>query len=488
MKSYKSLSPLKNGESLRIWNFEAETLSTYLGVASRNRKMLRTSTIRILMSSHMIIGMHLGNGYGSQPGAWRMPGTDPRSYTSFDARVRQAQAAERGKFQFLFLPDGPSVVAGIDDEPPHFNLDVMLTLAAIARETDRIGLVATGSTTFNEPYNLARQFKALDVMSHGRAGWNAITSSGEDVAANYGRRLPSSEDRYGRAHEAVQLVQALWGSWGLDAWVHDQTTGQFARGSQIAPINRAGKFVASRGPLYIPPSEQGQPVIFHAGGSPNAHALAGRFASAVVGASFSIEDARAQRAAFRNAAERAGRDPDEIKFFPGLMTTIANDRRAALDRRIALTGRTFPQRVPYLQQMLGVRLDPARLDEPLSREQLAAARPSSRDPRSANALKIAREGWSLRDVLAHGVIDYHPVIAGPPVEAADHMQEWFEAGAADGFWISPDIYDDGVDAFVDEVVPILQERGLFHREYEGSTLRAHLGAPAQYGLDPRVSG
>jgi FMN-dependent oxidoreductase (nitrilotriacetate monooxygenase family) len=440
------------------------------------------------MTKKMIIGMHLGNGYGSQPGAWRMPGVDPQSYASFDAKVRHAKAAERGKLQFLFLPDGPGHVGDIETEAPHFNLDVMLTLAAIARETDRIGLVATGSTTFNEPYNLARQFKALDIMSHGRAGWNAVTSSGEDVAANFGQRIPSSADRYGRAHEMVQLVQSLWGSWGLDAWVHDAKTGLFAKEEEIQPINMGGKYVASRGPLYIPPSEQGQPVIFHSGGSQNALVLGGRFASALIGATFTIEDARAQRTAFRNAAERAGRDPDEIKFIAGIMTTIAPDRRAALDRRIALTQRTFPQRVRYLEQMLGVPLDPNRMDEPLTAKQLAAAYASPLDPRSAHALKIAREGWSLRDILAHGVIDYHPVIVGPGVEAADHMQEWFEAGAADGFWISPDVYEDGVDAFVDGVVPVLQERGLFHADYEGTTLRDHLGARPQYGTDPRVVG
>ncbi|GEO06334.1 nitrilotriacetate monooxygenase [Adhaeribacter aerolatus] len=436
----------------------------------------------------MLIGLHLGNGYGSQPGAWRMPGVDPTSYTSFDARVKQAQSAERGKFQFIFLPDGPgAMLADIENEAPSFNLDVMLTLAAVARETKRIGLVATGSTTFNEPYNLARQFKALDVMSHGRAGWNAVTSSGEAVAANYGRTIPSSEERYGRAHEVIQLIQALWGSWEKDAWVHDQESGQFAKSEQILPINLKGKYVGSRGPLYIPPSEQGQPIIFHAGGSPNAHELAGRFANAVIGAAFTIEDARAQRNAFREAAERYGRNPDEIKYIPGLMTTIAKDRRTALDRRIQLTEHLFPQRVAYLQQMLGVRLDINRLNEPLSKEQLEAARPSPFDPRSRHALKIAKEGWRLRDVLAHGVIDYHPVIVGPGMEAANHMQAWFEAGAADGFWISADVNADGIDAFVDEVVPILQERGLFHQDYAGKTLREHLGAPEQYGIDPRVS-
>ena len=435
----------------------------------------------------MLIGLHLGNGYGSQSGAWRMPGVDPESYKSFDARVKQAQAAERGKFQFIFLPDGPgAVMTDIATESPAFNLDVMMTLAAVARETEYIGLVATGSTTFNEPFNLARQFKALDIMSHGRAGWNAITSSGEDVAANYGKRIPSSEDRYGRAHEAIQLIEGLWGSWQKDAWIHNQETGQFARKEQILPINLQGKYVGSRGPLYIPPSEQGQPIIFHAGGSPNAHELAGRFANVVIGAAFTIEDARAQRNAFRAAAKRYGRDPDEIKYIAGLMTTIAKDRRTALDRRIQLGGDSLVQRLGYLQQMLGIPLDSSRMNEPLSAAQLETARPSRYDPRSANALKIAKEGWSLRDILAHGVIDYHPVIVGPGVEAADHMQAWFEAEAADGFWISPDVNSDGIDAFVDQVVPLLQERGLFHKEYEGKTLRGHLGAPDQYGIDPRV--
>jgi FMN-dependent oxidoreductase (nitrilotriacetate monooxygenase family) len=435
----------------------------------------------------MLIGLHLGNGYGSSPGAWRMPWVDPESYVSYDARVKQAQAAERGKFQFIFLPDGPgAIMADIDSEAPNFNLDVMMTLAAVARETKCIGLVATGSTTFNEPFNLARQFKALDIMSHGRAGWNAITSSGNDVAANYGKKIPSSEERYGRAHEAIQLVQSLWGSWGKEAWLHDQKTGRFARKDQIAPINLQGKFVGSRGPLYIPPSEQGQPIIFHAGGSPNAHKLAGRFANVVIGAAFTIEDARDQRNAFRESAKRYGRNPDEIKYIAGLMTTIAPNRREALNRRTQLTEHLFPQRIAYLEQMLGIPLDIQKMNAPLSEAALKTARPLRYDPRSAHALKIAKEGWSLRDIIAHGVIDYHPVIVGPGVEAADHMQAWFEAEAADGFWISPDVNVDGIDAFVNQVVPILQQRGIFHLDYEGKTLRENLGVPDQYGVDPRV--
>lgn len=438
------------------------------------------------MDKKMLIGLSYGGGYGTQPGAWRMPGVDPKSYANVDVVVKHAQAAERGKLHFVFLPDGFGKLEDIENAPPVTTLEAMLTLGIIARETKHIGLLATGSTTFNEPYNLARQFKALDVMSHGRAGWNAITSSTNDAASNYGVTIPSSKERYGRAHEMVQLVQALWGSWGRDAWIHNQESGEFTKKGQVLPINMYGQFVGSRGPLYIPPSEQGQPIIVHGGGSPNAHELAGRFANVVVGAVFTIEDARAQRNAFRAAAIRYGRDPDEIKFFAGIMTTIAKDRRTALDRRIQLTKNEFPQRVAYLQSMLGIPLNTNQLDQPLTKEQLSAARPSPYDPRSVNALKIAKEGWSLRDIIAHGVIDYHPVIVGPGVEAADHMQSWFEAGAADGFWILPDVYDDGIDDFVDEVVPILQERGLFHQEYEGKTLRENLGVPDQYGIDPRV--
>ena len=440
------------------------------------------------MAREMIIGMHFGNGYGSQPGAWRMSGVDPTSYTNFDNQVRYAQAAERGKFQFLFVPDFPALKGDIEAEAPQITIDPMMTLAAVARETKRIGLVATGTATFSEPYGLARQFKALDLMSHGRAGWNAVPTSDPAIAANYGRELPSRAEKYERLHESIQIVQALWGSWERDAWLHDTTSGRFADPAKIQPINLRGRHVGSRGPLPIPPSEQGQPVIFQAGGGDCGLEVAGRYASGVIGATFTIDDAREHRNDLRAAAERNGRDPNEIKFFAGLMTTIAPDKRTGLDRRIALSGHTFPQRALYLGQMLGLLIDPARLDTPLSQEQLEAARPSHNDPRSNHALKIAREGWAVRDILAHGVIDYHPAIAGPAIEVADHMQEWFEDGAVDGFWLSPDVYEDGIDAFVDSVVPILQERGLFHRDYEGITLREHLGVPAQYGLDPRIIG
>ncbi|WP_127782869.1 NtaA/DmoA family FMN-dependent monooxygenase [Rhodococcus sp. X156] len=437
----------------------------------------------------MLLAIQMANGYGSQPGSWRMPGVDPSSYTDMDVFARHVQVAERGKIQLVFLADTPALENDIERGVPNHAIDPLVVLTTMARATERIGLVATASTTLNEPYTIARQFKALDVASHGRAGWNAVPTSLPAAAANYGVTLPPRAEKYERLHEVIQIVQALWGSWGPDAWVRDVAGRRFADTSQIQPVNLQGRHVSSRGPLPIPPSEQGQPVVFQAGGGSNGLEVAARYASGVYANPFTIEEGRAHRAALRAAAESVGRDPDEVKLFAGFMPSIAPSRRAALDRRRQLDEVVdLDQRVTYLGAMLGLRLTPNQIDEPLTPQQLAAARPSPGDPRSPHALEVAREGWTLRDVLAHGVIDYHPVVPGTAADVADHMQEWFEAGACDGFSLAIDVYADGIEAFVDQVVPLLQERGLFHHDYEGATLRDHLGAPAQYGLDPRLAG
>jgi FMN-dependent oxidoreductase (nitrilotriacetate monooxygenase family) len=435
----------------------------------------------------MILGGMLGSSYGGLTGAWRAPGVDPYNFASTDAQVRVARSAERGGFSFMFLPDFAAVRGGEDRAGLGMTMDPMLALAAVARETSHIGLVATGSTTFQEPYNLARQFKALDVMSHGRAGWNAVTTSDATVAANYGQPVAGRSERYQRAHETIQIVQALWGSWEKDAWIGDRDSGRYLDPDKLRPVNLRGEHVASRGPLPIPPSEQGQPVIFTAGGpSPHLLELAGRYANGFIAEVWTIEEARQQRAMVREAARRAGRDPDEIKYFPGLMTTVAPSVREGLDRRLAVAGEAPEVRVQMLGQMLGLHLGPDRIGDRLTSDELARAFAAPVDPRSENALRVARQGWSVRDVLAHGVIDFHPTVVGPGELAADHLQEWFEAEAADGFWIIPDLAESGMDAFVYEVVPILRARGLYSCEYAGATLRDNLDIPEQYGLDPRL--
>ncbi|MBC3185818.1 NtaA/DmoA family FMN-dependent monooxygenase [Corynebacterium sp. zg-331] len=431
----------------------------------------------------MLIGMQLGNGYGSQVTAWRAPQVDVNNYVNLDSHVRYARKAERGKFHFLFFPDSPNQTQKHPGEAPQMTLDPLITMAAIARETSHIGMVTTASTSWNEPYNLARQLKTLDVMSGGRIGWNAVTGSDPMGAANFGQELKPSHERYERLHEFVQITQALWGSWEKDNWPPNRDASIFADPDKIRPINLGGKHVASRGPLPIPPSKQGQPVIFQAGGSPNGLTVAGRYANVVIGAAFTKEDAKAQRMRVRQAAADAGRDPDEMKFVAGIMPTIAPTMREALDRRGFLVEPTIQQRVSYLGLMLSTTLTPEDLDTTLTNRPLRA-NPS--DPRSGRALELAREGWTVRDILYHGIIDFHPSPIGPPEVTADHMQEWFEYGAVDGFWFSPDIYEDGIDAFVDGVVPILQRRGLFHADYEADTLRGHLGIAEQYGPDPRL--
>lgn len=280
-----------------------------------------------MTSRQMILGMQFSGGYGAAPGAWRLPGANLNSYTDMDQFVRYAQAAERGKVQLLFIADTPVLDVDLDHHAPHHMIDPLLILTVLARETERIGLVTTASTTFTEPYNLARQFKALDVISHGRAGWNAVTTSDPAAAANFGATIPPRAEKYERAHEVIQIVQGLWGSWEKDAWLLDVDGKRFADMDKIQPVNLQGKHVASRGPLPIPPSEQGQPVIFQAGGGSYGLELAGRYASGVYANPYTIEDARAQRQALRDAAKRAGRDPEEVKMLAGFMPTITPPAR-----------------------------------------------------------------------------------------------------------------------------------------------------------------
>lgn len=205
-----------------------------------------------MTSRQMILGMQFSGGYGAAPGAWRLPGANLNSYTDMDQFVRYAQAAERGKVQLLFIADTPVLDVDLDHHAPHHMIDPLLILTVLARETERIGLVTTASTTFTEPYNLARQFKALDVISHGRAGWNAVTTSDPAAAANFGATIPPRAEKYERAHEVIQIVQGLWGSWEKDAWLLDVDGKRFADMDKIQPVNLQGKHVASRGPLPIP--------------------------------------------------------------------------------------------------------------------------------------------------------------------------------------------------------------------------------------------
>ncbi|MGY1969776.1 NtaA/DmoA family FMN-dependent monooxygenase [Nocardia gipuzkoensis] len=432
---------------------------------------------------HLAVGT--GNILGASPYAWLDPGVDPTDYTNIHAVMRYAQAAERGNFDFIFLGDFLAQTQRSEAHSPNQTLEPTVVATAIALATERIGVVNTVSATFEEPYNIARVLKSLDVISGGRIGWNAVTTSSPQAAANFGRTIEDRDTRYARANEVIQIVQALWGSWQEDAWIGDQDTRRFSDLSKIAPVNLQGDYVASRGPLEIPPSKQGQPVMAHAGASPHSHALAGRYADILISEVFTIDEARRQRGAVRRAAEAAGRNPDGIKFFPGVMPTVATTHAQALTRRGMLVEPDIVQQVHHLGRLLGLPLGPSDLDAPLSADQLSIARAHPGDPRSPKALEVAREGWTVREVLHHAVIDYHPSPIGSPEVVADHIQEWFEAGAADGFLVMPGVLAEGLSSFVDGVIPILQQRGLFRTEYEGETLRENLDLDHQYGLHRR---
>ncbi|XVV12581.1 NtaA/DmoA family FMN-dependent monooxygenase [Actinoplanes sp. CA-131856] len=431
----------------------------------------------------MLIGAQLAN-YGSFRSAWRWPAANPRDYLGLDAMLDAARWAERGALQVLFLADHPAMREDLTNSVPSASIDPIVVVTHLIANTSRIGVALTQSTTFNFPYTVARQLKALDVLSGGRIGWNAVTANDPTIAANYGTGIADREQRYARAHEFIQLVQALWGSFGENALLMDVEAGVFADGSQIQPINLGGQYVASRGPLPIPASAQGQPILFQAGGGTEALQLAGHYASGVYSMATDVRTGRAHRANLDEAARAAGREPTEINMFMGLFTTIADTEQQALDRRhqlMDLMADTVPGKLQHLAAIAGTRITLDQAHTPLPERQRASLRSAPGQMHSERAVRLLQEGKTPYETLLYGVLDFHTTLLGSPEQIADQMEELFTQGAADGFLIVPDVQADGLPDFVEKVVPILQDRGLFHKDYEGTTLRDHFGVARQYG-------
>lgn len=437
----------------------------------------------------MLLSLGFTGTYGANAKAWKSEDVNVTTYPDINADIRYAQLAEKGKFQFIFIGDFPGSIPDDNREVPAMTLEPIITATAILQQTKHIGVVSTVHTQWNNPFTLARQFKGIDLMSGGRIAWNAVTGSSPKVAENFGVKLMDSRPRYESHYEFVETVQHLWATWGKDALKADKETGVFADYSQVKPVHISGKHIQANGALPIPPSPQGQPVIFHSGGSPNSIGFAGRYASAMIGEVWTIEQGIATRNALRQVAIDAGRNPDEIKFIAGLMPVVANSKREAIDRHASFMDENIvQQRAFHIGMILGINLTPKDLERPIAPEILDKVKIDRySDPRAENVLKVAREGWTLRDIIYHSVIDYHPATLGDAKETADYLTEMFESGAADGFWILPDTYETDLKRFVEEVVPILQERGVFHEDYDGETLRENLGVPYQYGVDKRLS-
>ncbi|MGZ0187897.1 MAG: LLM class flavin-dependent oxidoreductase, partial [Alphaproteobacteria bacterium] len=402
------------------------------------------------------------------------PLTDIRFYQGL------AQRAEAGLFDSIFLADH---LAMQDDgaRAPRSWLEPIVTLGALAVSTSRIGLIATASTTYTEPFNLARQFASLDHMSNGRIGWNIVTSWSAGAARNYGGATQVSHaDRYERAEEYVGLVKELWDSWGADTIKDDRASGEYADGSRIRAVNHVGEHYQVAGPLNVPRTPEGRPVLVQAGSSETGRGFAARHAEAVFTAH--LEKATAQEF-YKDLKARVvaeGRDADQALILPGLSPMIAGTETEAKRLAEELNGLTDPEigRKRLSGRFGGHDFSHLPLDTPLRPEDFP-------DPSTVEAARsraetivglIRRESPTLRQVLAKlAGARGHFTFAGTPEQVADLMQDWFQDGAADGFNLMPPVLAWMSDAFIDEVIPLLQKRGLFRTSYEGETLRSHFG-------------
>jgi FMN-dependent oxidoreductase (nitrilotriacetate monooxygenase family) len=420
--------------------------------------------------------MHLGVfvlGTGNHSAGWRVDGAFT---TSCSVQVMQSIAAiaERGKFDLFFISDSSVMDAG--DHPSFLNrFEPMTLLSALGMVTKHIGLGATVSTSFNEPFNVARGFASLDHLSGGRAAWNVVTSSNKAAALNYGKELNEHDLRYEIATEFVDVVRGLWDCWEDGAIVPDRATGAFLDKSKVRPLDHKGRFFNVKGPLNIERSPQGHPIIIQAGGSVPGQELSARSADLV----FSVVngDRASAKAAYDSLKSRVikhGRAPEHVPILPGVMPIIGETDEEAKEQLARLQGwLTSSNALTLVSQRIGHDITGYPLDGPVPDFPKTAGGQGF----SQTLLEMARrEKMTLRDLYnVTAAARGHWVVYGTPKRIADILEEWFIAGMADGFVVMPAYFPGAFDQFVDRVVPELQRRGLYRTEYSGPTLRDHLG-------------
>ena len=408
------------------------------------------------------LGLFL-QGAGHHVSGWRHPEAEAGS-ENFELLARVAQMAEAAKFDMLFLADG--LTSAIDAHPSMIaRFEPLTLLASLAMVTDKIGLAATASTTYGEPYHIARAFASIDHLSHGRAAWNIVTTSYARTAANFSKSHPEHDERYAVAGEFVDVVRGLWDSWDDDAFPKDKETGVYADPSKVHVLDHAGKYYTVKGPLNIPRSPQGHPILIQAGSSGPGQDLAARTADIVFTAQQSLDEAQAFYKSLKGRVAGFGRDPDSVAVMPGFLPVIGKTAAEAREKLDVLNRWTeIKSAMPLLEERIGHSLADYDLDGPLPDLPISDQLRSRAELLTELALRVA---------AGRG----HHIVLGTPVEIADRMQQWFENGAADGFNVMPPFFPGGLEDFTREVVPILQERGLFRTEYEGTTLREHLGLP-----------
>jgi FMN-dependent oxidoreductase (nitrilotriacetate monooxygenase family) len=422
------------------------------------------------------------NARGHHEASWRHPAASPLALTDIRYYVDLAQRAEAGLFDSIFFADQLALAQDVDRAPRGW-LEPVSLLAALAVTTSRVGLIATASTTYSEPFNLARQFASIDHMSGGRAGWNIVTSWMVAAARNYGGDAQLSHaDRYARGDEFVSVVEALWDSWGDDAVLDDRAGGQYARADLIRPIDHVGPFYQVAGPLNVPRSPQGRPVLVQAGSSETGRAFAARHAEAIFTAQMEKSAAQGFYADLKARVSAAGRRPEHVVILPGLSPVLGSSEAEARRLLAELTELTdVDVGLKRLANRFGGH-DFSRLplDRPLSVDDFPPPDTieAARSRTEVIVSLVRRERPTMRALLASlAGARGHNTVTGAPEQIADLMQDWFETGAADGFNVMPPIFPAQLDVFVAEVVPILQRRGLFREAYAGSTLREHYGLP-----------
>ncbi|MEK4826997.1 LLM class flavin-dependent oxidoreductase [Niallia sp. FSL W8-0951] len=413
------------------------------------------------------------HGIGGTTDGWRHPSVPADASVNLSFYKERARLAERGKFSFIFIADGLHIN---EKSLPHFlnRFEPITLLTAIAGVTEKIGLVGTLSSTYSEPFNVARQFLSLDHISSGRAGWNVVTSPSAGSAQNFnGKELPTHEERYRRASEHLKVVKGLWDSWEEDAFIRNKETGVFFDETKLHPLNHEGEFYSVKGPLNLERSKQGYPVIFQAGSSERGRLFAAESADAIFTGQETLEEAIEFYKDVKEKATQFGRKEDELLIFPGISPIIADTVEEAqkvyedfislipIERAITHLGRFFDH--------FDFRSFP--LDEPFP--DIGEVGKEAFQSTTEKIKKMAKEHQlTLRQVAQQMAVPRSSFL-GTPTIVADKIQTWFESGGADGFIIHTDIPEQ-FQLFVDKVIPILQERGIYEKEYEGTTLRDHL--------------
>ncbi len=413
--------------------------------------------------------------------AWRYPGAYPDANFNFAHYQSFVQTLERGRFDAFFMADHLAVMNmpmdALKRSATVTSFDPMTLLPALAATTKHLGLVATASTTYNDPYHVARKFASLDHISGGRAGWNIVTGANPMEAKNFGVDSHMEHDeRYARAREFHDVVLGLWDSWADDAFIRDVENGVYFAPEKMHVLNHEGKYLSVRGPLNVGRPIQGWPVIVQAGASEAGRQFAAETSELIFSGANKLEDAKSYTDDVKRRATAAGKSPDHIKVLPGAFVVVGESDDQAAEKKAMLDSLVHPDSgIANLSVLLGHDISDLDLDGPLPPLPESNASQSSRAKLIAMA---ARDNMTVGQLAQYVGGSFSSLeITGTPKTIADTMEQWFVEGACDGFNIMFPFLPEGLDDFVDKVVPELQKRGLFRREYEGQTLRENLGLP-----------